>query len=104
MTEKIPGQPLRNKLRILRLLGADLQRRLMTQDEKWNTFGDEQWGSRTGRSATAATAVLVKHFTCLLMRLAKIDGATFDNDTNDAKACFDRIVPALTNNNNRILF
>jgi hypothetical protein len=55
-------------------------------------FGDEQWGSRTGRSATAV--VLQNHFTDLMMNLTKTDGVTFDND---AAACFDRIISALTN-------
>jgi hypothetical protein len=64
----------------------------MKQGEKLGGFGDEQWGSRTGRSANSV--VLLKHFTYEMMNLTKSDGATFDND---AKACFDRIIPALTN-------
>jgi hypothetical protein len=63
----------------------------MKQGEKLGAFGDEQWGSRTGRSAN--TAVLLKHFTYEMMNLTKFDGATFDND---AKACFDRMIPVLT--------
>jgi hypothetical protein len=100
MIEKVPGRPFIHKLRVIHLLEVDLNlslgilwgRRLMAQGEKLKAFGDEQWGSRTGRSATAV--ILQKHFTYLLMHLTKTDGATFDND---AKACFDRIIPALTN-------
>ncbi len=58
-----------DKLRVIHLLEADLNlalgiiwsRRLMTQSEKVGAFGDEQWGSRKGRSAN--TVVLLKHFT-----------------------------------------
>jgi hypothetical protein len=89
-----------DKLRVIHLLEADLNlalgiiwsRRLMKQGEELTDFGDEQWGSRYGRSAS--TVVLLKHFTYELMQLTKTDGGTFDND---AKACFDRIIPALTN-------
>jgi hypothetical protein len=106
MLEKIPGRPLLQKLGIIHLLEADLNlslgivwsRRLMAQGEKLKVFGEEQWGSRTGRSAT--TAFLLKHFSYLMMNLTKTDGATFDND---AKACFDRIIPALTNLRSRQL-
>ena len=95
--EKIPGRPLLHKLRVIQLLEADLNlalgiiwsRRLMTQGEKLGAFGDEQWGSRNGRSAN--TVVLLKHLTYEMMQLTKTDGGTFDND---ATACFDRIIPA----------
>jgi hypothetical protein len=62
MIERIPDRPLPNKVRVIYLLGAGFNRRLMTQ-EKLNAFGDEQ--SRTGCSRTAAAAVLLKHFTCI---------------------------------------
>jgi hypothetical protein len=69
MIKKIPGSPRLDKLRVIHLLEADLNlalgiiwsRRLMTQSEKVGAFGDEQWGSRKGRSAN--TVVLLKHFT-----------------------------------------
>jgi hypothetical protein len=56
----------------------------MVQGEKLGAFGDEQWGSNT--------AVLLKHLTYETVQLTKTDGGTFDN----AKACFERIIPALT--------
>jgi hypothetical protein len=71
----------------------------MAQGEKLGVFGDEQeWSSRTGRCAN--TVVLLKHLTYEMMHLTKTDGGTFDND---AKACFDRIIPALTNLRSRQL-
>ena len=70
----------------------------MTQGEKLGTFGDEHWGSRNGRNAN--TCVLLKHFTYEMMQLTETDGGTLDND---AKACFDRIIPALTNLRSRQL-
>jgi hypothetical protein len=83
MIEKIPGRPQLNKLRVIHLLEADLNlalgiiwsRRLMTQGEKLGAFGDEQWGSRNGRSAK--TVVLLKHFAYEMMQLTKTDGGTF---------------------------
>jgi hypothetical protein len=106
MIEMIPGRPQINKLRVIHLLEADLNlapgiiwsRRLLQQGEKLGAFGDEQWGSRNGRSAS--TVVLLKHFTYEMIQLSKTDGATFDND---AKACFDRVIPALTNLRSRQL-
>jgi hypothetical protein len=58
----------------------------MVQGEKLGAFGDEQWGSRTGRCAN--TVVLLKHLTYDTMHLTKTDGGTFDKN---AKACFERI-------------
>jgi hypothetical protein len=104
--EYLPGRPLIHKLRVIHLLEADLNlslgiiwnRRLMAQGEKLGVFGDEQWSTRTGRCAN--TVVLLKHLTYEMMHLTKTDGGTFDND---AKACFDRIIPALTNLRSRQL-
>jgi hypothetical protein len=75
MIEKIPGRPLISKLRVIHLLEADLNltlgiiwsRRLMVHGEKLGAFGDEQWGSRSGRSAN--TLVQLKHFTYEMMEL-----------------------------------
>jgi hypothetical protein len=41
----------------------------MAQAEKTGAFGDDQWGSRNGRSAN--TVVLLKHFTYEMMQLTK---------------------------------
>jgi hypothetical protein len=47
-------------------LGIIWSRRLMTQGEKVGAFGDEQWGSRNGRSAN--TVLLLKHLTYEMMQ------------------------------------
>ncbi len=78
MIEKIPGRPRLDKLRVIHLREADLHlalgiissRCLMTQGEKLGAFGDQEWGSRNGWSAS--TVVLVKHFTYEMMQLTKI--------------------------------
>jgi hypothetical protein len=61
----------------------------MKQGEKLGAFGTggiPQWTECEHCSA-------LKHFTYEMLHLTKTDGGTFDND---AKACFDRIIP-LTN-------
>ena len=95
MLEKIPGKPFLNKIRIIHILEADMNaffgqqwcRDLQGLAERHNLLGEEQWGSRKGRSAPEVA--LIKALTYEIIHLTKTDGATFDND---AKACFDRIV------------
>ena len=95
MLEKIPGRPFVNKIRIIHILEADMNaffgqqwcRDLQVLAERHNLLGEEQWGSRKGRSAPEVA--LLKVLTYEVMHLTKTDGATFDND---AKSCFDRIV------------
>ena len=95
MLEKIPGKPFLPKIRIIHILEADMNaffgqqwcRDLQGLAERHNLLGEEQWGSRKGRSAPEVA--LLKVITYEMMHLTKTDGATFDND---AKACFDRIV------------
>ena len=95
MLEKIPGRPFVHKIRIIHILEADVNsffgqqwcRDLQTLAERHHLLGEEQWGSRKGRSAPEVA--LLKVLTYEMMHLTKTDGATFDND---AKACFDRIV------------
>jgi hypothetical protein len=59
---------------------------------------DEQWRFQAGCSAIEV--LLFQQFTYLMMDLAKIHGAAFDNE---AKSCFDRIIPARTNLRSRQL-
>ena len=95
MLEKIPGKPFLPKIRIIHILEADMNaffgqqwcRDLQELAERHKLLGEEQWGSRKGRSAPEVA--LLKVVTYEMMHLTKTDGATFDND---AKACFDRIV------------
>jgi ribonuclease HI len=93
--EKIPGKPLLHKLRIIHLIESDFNlmigilwgRRLMKNAEKLKMLGGEQQGSREDRSAPE---VLVQKQTIYsILRMARYNGATFDND---AKSCYDRIV------------
>ena len=67
--------------------GQQWCRDLQQLAERHHLLGEEQWGSRKGRSAPEVA--LLKVLTYEVMHLTKTDGATFDND---AKACFDRIV------------
>jgi hypothetical protein len=99
MIEKIPGKPLLNKLRVIHLFEADFNlclrilwgQRLMRQAESRKALGDQQFGSRKGKSSEEV--VLHKVLTYELMRLTRTDGSTFDND---AKACYDRIITSMT--------
>ena len=63
---------------------------MIEASETQGIFGDEQWGSRRGRSAI--DVVLLKHFTYMLMRLTETNVGRFDND---AKACYTRIIMLL---------
>ena len=86
MLEKIPGKPFLNKIRIIHILEADMNaffgqqwcRDLQGLAERHNLLGEEQWGSRKGRSAPEVA--LLKALTYEVMHLTKTDGATFDNN------------------------
>jgi hypothetical protein len=98
MIEKIPGQPLVHKLRIIHLVEADFNllvgilwgQRVMAQAEALHALDDQQYHSWKGCS-TKDTALL-KHIMYDLMCITHSDGAKFNND---AKACYDRIIPNL---------
>jgi hypothetical protein len=93
--EKIPGKPLLHKLRVIHLIESDFNlligilwgRRMMAHAEKLGLLGDEQSGSRADRSAI--DVLVLKQCLYSIMRLARRNGASFDND---AKSCYDRIV------------
>ena len=95
MLEKLPGKPRIDKLRIIQLFENDINltygilfsRRLLWHAEKQKRLGDEQWGSRTGKSAI--DTALMKRITYEMIQLTRCTAGTFDND---AKACYDRIV------------
>jgi hypothetical protein len=70
--------------------GIIWNRHLIKHGEKHGAFGEEQWGSRPGRSCEEV--LMLKQLTYTLMELTRTPGGTFDND---AKACFDRIVMIL---------
>jgi hypothetical protein len=99
MIEKVPGKPLLNKLRVIHLFEADFNlclrilwgMRLMRQAERRKALGEQQFGSRKGKSSEEV--VLYKALTYELWNLTRTDGGTFDND---AKACYDRVIPNMT--------
>jgi hypothetical protein len=98
--EKIPGNPLIDKLRVKHIYEADwnLLLKIFTSYKLTHTACQqktetaEQAGGRIGRSASdMATTTVLTHEIC---RLQKLAGAIV---INDAKACFDRIIENLSN-------
>jgi hypothetical protein len=95
MLEKDPGQPYIHRLRIICLYEADFNlylklmwaKHLVHHAEDHNKLGEEQGGSRPGRTATDIANR--KALTYLYTRLTKTGLGTFDND---AKSCYDRII------------
>ncbi len=89
-----------HQLRIIGIMEADFNtalkiifaRKLMTAAEYSGTLNDEQWGSRSKRTAT--DAALRKMLTFEYGRYMKATIALF---ANDQTACFDRMWPELTN-------
>ena len=95
MIEKLPGQPLITKLRVIHLYEADYNlilkllwtRRLTWKAHLTKTLHPSQAGSRPGRSAI--DVVLYKEHKYLYSELTRTALLTMDND---AKACYDRII------------
>lgn len=95
MIEKLPGNPLINKLRVIHLLESDFNmmigilwgRRVISKGEKINAFDEGQGGSRPDRRTQEL--LIQKHLSYGIHRLSQTNGASFDND---AQSCFDRIV------------
>jgi hypothetical protein len=95
MLEKIPGVVCSNKLRIIQLLEADLNRVLriafarniakMAKNHKL-IISDHQYDRA---HATCMTPVLNKLLTVQLLIQKRTEGIVFDND---AKGCYDRII------------
>jgi hypothetical protein len=87
-----------NRLRVIHKLDAELNlirrefvtRRIMKNMEKHNKMANEQYGGRSGRCAI--DVVLLKEFTIGIFHLKRCNAAIIDCD---AKACYDRILPAL---------
>ncbi|GAX26437.1 hypothetical protein FisN_37Hu013 [Fistulifera solaris] len=98
MLEKLPGTPLIEKLRVIHIFEADFNawagivfgRRMMQKAELSGLLGNEQGGSRKGK--TAIDVYAMKFFTFELAEVTRTPLAVMDND---AKACYDRIVMAL---------
>ncbi len=98
--EKLPGQPLIEKLRVIHLYEADwniilkffIAYQLNFIACKERTVAPEQAGGRPGKNAAdTATAIVLVNETILLQRL--LSAILY----NDAKACFDRIIENISN-------
>jgi hypothetical protein len=99
MLEKVPGFPKMDRLRVIHIFEADLNlilgiiwnRRLVRHADKHKANGEAQWGGRPGRGCEEV--LFLKKLTYMLFEVTRTPGASFDND---ATACYDRIVMALT--------
>lgn len=98
--EKIPGQPLIDKLRVIHIFEADfnlilkhyISRLTLRQAVQQHIIAPEQAGGRPNRTAIdEAVRTTITYETCRLQRLQ--GGIMY----NDAKACFDRIIENLSN-------
>ena len=87
-----------HRLRAIHVVEAELQffskiiyaKRMVKVAEKHNAITDEQYGGRKGRRAQSV--VLNKILYYAISHQKRMDAAFLDND---AKACYDRIVPSL---------
>jgi hypothetical protein len=98
MLEKLPGNPLLHKLRVIHILEADYNlalkaifgRRLLRNCEAFGTLGDLQDGFRKGRSTTRTLLhnEILNDYNKRL-RIDNFIGMT------DISGCFDRILPSI---------
>jgi ribonuclease HI len=96
--EKIPGQPIIEKLRIIMLYEADFNfalklvwgKRLIRNAEFYKILGTSNHGSRPGRQCV--DALMEKMLVYEFARLSRTSLVTVDND---AKSCYDRIIKSL---------
>ena len=99
LLEKIHGYPWIHKFRTIHIVESDLNyimraiwgREFMYYNEDNETLHDNQYGGRKGRQPQSA--VLNKVLTLDIIRHYGEDASLVDND---AKACYDRIIPYLT--------
>ena len=98
LLEKDKGRPNVERLRTIQLVEADLNmvlkiifgRRLVHHAEDKNFLPPSQFGSRPGVSCISA--VFLKTLTYDLIRQLRQDACVFNND---AKGCYDRIIPSI---------
>jgi hypothetical protein len=98
MLEKVPGNPLLHKLRVIHLLEADYNltlkaifgRRLLYNCESHGALGDLQDGFRKGRSTTRT--LLHNEIINDYNKRLRIDNYT---GMTDISGCFDRILPSM---------
>jgi hypothetical protein len=99
MLEKTPGKPTIHKLRVINLFESDFNlaiglfyKKLVSQAERVKALGNQQFGFRKGKSTE--DVILLKNLSYQLMAMTRTDGVIFDND---ARACFDRMIPNMWN-------
>jgi ribonuclease HI len=98
LLEKDPNHPKLHRLRIIHIIEADYNlatkiywaRRLQRTAEKKKLLCDSNWGSRKGRSAQDVAIVKELHYD--ITHLSLNEFATMEND---AKSCYDRMIPSL---------
>ena len=96
---KDAGQPRIHRMRTIHIIEAELQFvskyvyviQMMGNAEKLGLISDEQYGGRNGRQAQSA--VLNKICYGDISRQTRVNWACMDDD---AKACYDRIIPCLS--------
>ena len=99
LIEKKPGTPYIHKFRSIHIVEAELQfftkiifaRRMMKEAEQAEQISDNQYGGRKDRQATSV--VLNKHLYYDITKQTLTEAAFMDDD---AKACFDRVIPQLS--------
>ena len=99
LLEKVPGFPKIHKFRTIHLIESDLNfvmrfiwgKEFMAHNENLNSFHDNQYGGRKGRQPQSA--ILNKVLTLDILRYNAEEAGLIDND---AKACYDRVLPYLT--------
>ena len=99
LLEKVHGFPWIHQFRTIYIVESDLNyvmrsvwgREFMYYNENNSSFHDNQYGGRRGRQSQSA--ILNKILSIEIIRHYGDDAAIVDND---AKACYDRIIPYLT--------
>lgn len=99
LLENIPGFPKIHKFRTIHLIESDLNfviryiwgREFMWYNETDGSFHYNQYGGRQGRQPQSAA--LNKALTLDILRYYSEPAVLIDND---AKACYDRVIPYLT--------
>ena len=98
MLEKEPGNPLITKLRVIQLLEADMNfafrllwgKRLVHHALAQNALTPLNFGGRPGCRVHSALLSKTLSYDCI--RYTRLNAIIFNND---AKACFDRIIPSI---------
>ena len=98
LIEKIEGKPYIHKFRTIHVVESELQyfskviyaKRMMKLAEQENIITDAQYGGRTRRQATSAVLNKILYYS--ICRQVHMPCAFMDDD---AKACYDRIIPNL---------